>query len=295
MVGRLVLAVCILAVLATQVTTARADEDRIVLPIPYRSQFDGSYYEGANCGPASMGMILEGFGGQPVSTAEVRALTNKLQGSEAWDGVHIYNLALVPGRYGMQVDGLYQGNGYRTWTAKDVRDHIRQGHVVVPEVRYRYLPGHEGATIWDDHYIIILGLIGDNFVYHDSAFRDGIGAYRTISESQLMNAMARSEFPRAAFAVIPPPPPPPSSPPSPAPTPVVPALSAPGHGDAQPEEVPTPMPGVLFYAGEFESSQEQELSASAANPEGSPALQMGLALTGLLSLVTIGVTVSRRW
>src|SRR3989304_6070666 len=126
-VGRLFLAICVSAVLAAQVGIAWADDERVMLKIPYRCQFDGSYYEGANCGPATMGMILEGFG-QPVSTAETRALANKLAGSDAWDGVYIYNLAGIPEHYGLQLEGLYQGSGYHTWTADDIRQHIRKGH-----------------------------------------------------------------------------------------------------------------------------------------------------------------------
>ena len=306
-VGRLLLAIYILATLAlaTQVTTVLADDERIILNIPFRSQFDGSYYAGANCGPATMGMILEGFG-QPVSTAETRALANKLAGSDAWDGVYIYNLAGIPEHYGLQLEGLYQGSGYHTWTADDIRQHIRKGHVVVPEVRYRFLPGHEGAQVWDDHYIAIFGLIGDSFVYHDSAFQDGAGAYRTISESQLKIAMGRSDFPNAAFAVVPPPPPPPTPSPIPSPTPT---LSAPGYGELMPAEAPPiseaaqlvpaetlPVsPAPEHAAEEPHDLREQELSSPTTNPRNSLPLQMGLTLAGLLSLATIGVAVSRRW
>lgn len=312
-VGRLLLAVCILAVVAAQVSTAWADDERIILRVPYRSQFDGSFYEGANCGPATMGMIVEGFVG-PVSTAEMRALSNKIQGSDAWDGVYIYNLAQMPRHYGLQVEGLYEGNGYHTWTAADIRDHIRKGHAVVPEVRYRYLPGHEGMTIWDDHYIVIFGLIGNNFVFHDPAFReDGEGSYRQITEAQLMNAMRRSEFPGAAFAVVPPPPPPtptptavPTATATPSPTPV---LSAPGFGEVMsagsasnaaaaqlvPIGTPVVVPAGVVLVGEPVSSEDQASSTEPTRAQSSPVLKMTLALAGLLSLGTIGVAVSRRW
>ena len=54
------------------------------LPEPvYRTQLDGSRYARSNCGPASLGMVLDAYGVQ-LSTLELRQLTHTLQGN--WPG-----------------------------------------------------------------------------------------------------------------------------------------------------------------------------------------------------------------
>src|SRR5205814_9519215 len=40
----------------------RHPSDDYVLPLPYRSQLDGSPYAGANCGPTALSMVLAYYG-----------------------------------------------------------------------------------------------------------------------------------------------------------------------------------------------------------------------------------------
>ena len=51
-----VLAVTVLA--ASGAAPALADEDGVLIRLPYRSQIDDSPYARANCGPASLAMVL---------------------------------------------------------------------------------------------------------------------------------------------------------------------------------------------------------------------------------------------
>ncbi|HEY3115953.1 MAG TPA: hypothetical protein VGK54_04355, partial [Chloroflexota bacterium] len=44
------------------VTTALLSSDRFQLAMPFRTQKDGDRFQGANCGPAALGMVLQAFG-----------------------------------------------------------------------------------------------------------------------------------------------------------------------------------------------------------------------------------------
>src|SRR5687767_290763 len=58
-------------------------ESAVRLPIPYRTQLDGSAYQSANCGPASVGMVLQAFG-KYLPTTDIRRAANRMQGTTGW-------------------------------------------------------------------------------------------------------------------------------------------------------------------------------------------------------------------
>src|ERR1700730_11770340 len=109
---------------------------------PYRSQLDGSAYAEANCGPTAVGMVLETFG-VSVPARQLRAA--------ALDAQHMYGngvgtlitaLAQVVQQNGLQTMDLRdESGGLRHWGLDEIRAHIRAGHPVVVQVRYRSLPG----------------------------------------------------------------------------------------------------------------------------------------------------------
>ena len=57
------------------------------------------------------------------------------------------------------------------------------------QVRFRGLPGRTFSSYFGDHYIILTGMNGDNFVYNDPLDSDGAGYGRQISPGQLQIAM----------------------------------------------------------------------------------------------------------
>ena len=75
--------------------------------------------------------------------------------------------------------------------------------MVIPQVKFRLLPGRSKSSYWGDHYIVIVGLAGGDFIYNDPVDSDGRGYGRLITAEQLEQAMdgANGEFARAAFAV----------------------------------------------------------------------------------------------
>lgn len=175
-------------------------ESGMLWQVPFRSQLDGSFYQHANCGPASLAMVLESFG-VSLPTGILRQTANRLQGSYGYlDGIGIDYLVNMAEDAGLEPEHLYDGSWYRRWYPELVRWHVRQGHPVLTLVKYRSLPGNDDSQSTSDHYVVITGLIGDSFVYNDPAFLGTGGYARIISEQGLTFAWDRSDVPRLAVA-----------------------------------------------------------------------------------------------
>lgn len=171
------------------------------LKVPYRSQLDGSPSADANCGPASVGMAMAAHG-TFVPTEELRAVANKLQGTWGTDtGFAIEHLQGVVEMHGLRGQDLYVGKSFRRWTLEDVRRHLVQGHPVIPQLRFRLMPGRDRADYFEDHYVVLTGMLGDDFIYNDPVDSDGPGYGRLMSTETLVRAWGGSYFPFAAFAV----------------------------------------------------------------------------------------------
>lgn len=189
---------------------AHAAPEGLVVPMPYRSQLDGSPYGPANCGPTSLGMALEWFG-VSVSSWDLRVAAMKAQGSWGADyrhewGVFIHHLAEVAEQHGLRASGLYtreglKVDGVRSWTADDLRNQLAQGRLVIPQLKFRAMPGRHGSAFRGDHYVVLHGFQGSDFIYSDPMPREGGGPNLRISESALLAAMEQSSNPRAAFAI----------------------------------------------------------------------------------------------
>jgi hypothetical protein len=175
------------------------------LAVPWRTQLDGSRFAGANCGPASLAMILEAFGLQQ-SVHDLRYRSHSYQGT--WGsstGTALEHLARVSEDFGVPTRGLYDGRRFRSWSIAELREEVRQGHAVMILVKYHILPGHQGSGVGYDHYIVLWDLDGDDFVYNDPAFtraRDGYA--RRISPGTLERATRSAIIPGQAVAFLPP-------------------------------------------------------------------------------------------
>lgn len=175
------------------------------LPVPYYSQYDGTAYGRANCGPASLLMSMAAFG-KHVNVTDLRRAANRMQGTTGWydAGVAIQVLAELADQHGMHVAGLYKrGGGFDRWTFDEVRDVLSRGRLVIPQVHLASLPGQGHSSRAIDHYIVITGYEGGRFYYNDPAF-DGRGGHQlAISEERLQLAWQRSDYPFAAFSIGP--------------------------------------------------------------------------------------------
>lgn len=171
------------------------------LAVPFHTQKDGDRFQGSNCGPASLAMVLDAFG-MPRGNAELRMLSHTYQGTVGYrGGTALQYVAMAARDFGIDTVGLYDGGSFHRWSIEDVREELSAGRPVVPLVKYRLLPGHESSTTRFDHYIVIYGTDGDWFLYHDPAFSTAQeGAGRWISSAQLSAAMHSSIVPGQAVA-----------------------------------------------------------------------------------------------
>jgi peptidase C39-like protein len=185
-----------------------------VFDVPYRNQLDGSAYALANCGPTALSMAL-GYYGVDASPWDLRVASMKAQHSWVTDeggysdryGVFIYNLATVAEGLGVHADGLWSRDGARTdrlhqWQPDELRREVAANHPVIVEVEYRALPAHGGSRALDDHYVVLRGMVGADFVYSDPLGIGDSGPEQEISEADLRAAMLAAAAPDAAFALV---------------------------------------------------------------------------------------------
>jgi len=176
-----------------------ATETSLVLGVPFRTQIDGTSFSLVNCGPASLAMVLIAFG-LDVDPPSVRDYLNYLVGNyDTETGTSLYVLARIAREAGLSTFGT--SSGLQGWTIDAVREQVRAGHPVITLTKYRFLPGHFGSVTDFDHYIVITGLAGDDFVYNDAAYSTEYGYNLLISPAQLQRAWAASSVPRHAVAV----------------------------------------------------------------------------------------------
>jgi hypothetical protein len=180
------------------------------ISVPYRTQLDGSDFAEANCGPTVLGMALESFGvyrTPPDLRSQVLDSEN-FDPSNADAGSYIWALADVARSNGIQTAGLYDGDGsLHHWTTDEIRVTVQRGQPVIVQVVYRALPGRETSGYYGDHYIIVTGLVGDDFLYNDPIggiqAREVPGFDREMTAQQLQRAMRASdtEYAYSAFSL----------------------------------------------------------------------------------------------
>lgn len=175
---------------------------RAQLDIPGRLQLDGSPFARANCGVASIAMILAG-GGVDYPIPALRQLANEIQPPRSYlDGLAWETLVGVAGQFGLQSRGLYSATGYRVWTFEDVHAELAAGHPVITLVKYQMLPANWASTSDSDHYIVLTGYDGSDFIYNDSAPFTGSGVGHRLNAADLQAAWDTSSLPRSALALI---------------------------------------------------------------------------------------------
>ena len=54
------------------------------------------------------------------------------------------------------------------------------------------MPGRDSSDYWEDHYVVLCGVQGEDFIYSDPTDIDGPGYGRLISAKQLEQAWSTS-------------------------------------------------------------------------------------------------------
>jgi hypothetical protein len=188
--------------LMAQVQKRVLGDGLVWLGVPFRSQIDGGEFQYVNCGPASLTMVLAGFGLE-VGPSQVRDYLNNLIDNFDTDlGTSLDVLSRIGREAGLTPMDLYSDSGgYRNWSTDAVRWHVQQGHPVITLVKYRNLPGHTSSLSEFDHYIVISGLTPNGFIYNDAAFSTTLGYGLEISDLELEYAWNNSSIPHHALAL----------------------------------------------------------------------------------------------
>ena len=87
------------------------------------------------------------------------------------------------------------------WDLDLVRQHVGPGHPVITLTRYQSLPGNANSQFLTDHYVVITGLSGDDFIYNDPAFGSNAGYGLLISGPDLERAWVFSSIPGHSLAL----------------------------------------------------------------------------------------------
>lgn len=177
------------------------DAPVVDLGVPFRTQKDGDRFQGSNCGPAALAMVLGAFGIDRAN-ADLRVLTHTYQGTVGRrGGTALEHMATVGRDFGLEPLGLYTGERFSEWSIDRVRAAVLAGQPVIALVKYRLLPGHEGSGVRFDHYVVISGLDSDSFLYHDPAYAaPEEGGARWIEAVDLDRAMAAASISRQGVA-----------------------------------------------------------------------------------------------
>lgn len=184
-------------------TDRRLDAPVFRLLVPFRTQKDGGRWQTSNCGPATLGMLLDGFGILDHATDDLRIRAHTYQGTLGMrTGTGLDHVAHVGEDLGIRTHGLYGSDGsFRRWNSAEIVAELRQGRPVMPLVRLYLVPGYEGMAPRWGHYILLTGIGPDGFYFSDSLKTDvDAGTAGVIPERQLVAAMAASHIPGQAVA-----------------------------------------------------------------------------------------------
>ncbi len=175
--------------------------ETVWLSVPFRTQMDGTYFSQVNCGPASLAMAMSAFG-ITLDPNSIREYVNFISGNVDPDaGTSLDHIARVAREAGLRTLDLYGARGYRAWDLDLVRQHVAQGHPVITLTRYQSLPGNANSRFLTDHYVVITGLSGDDFIYNDPAFGSNAGYGLLISGPDLERAWVFSSIPGHSLAL----------------------------------------------------------------------------------------------
>lgn len=184
-------------------TSRRIERDVFRLDVPFRTQKDGGPWQVSNCGPATLGMVLDAFGPAGQATDDLRYRAHWYQGTiGSRTGIALEHIAQVAGDLGVPTIGPYaEGGRFHAWSLDEIREQLRLGRPVMPLIRLYLLPGKENVGPRWGHYILLTGLADDGFYYNDSLQTDpAIGTTGWVPAAQLERAMYSSHFPGQALA-----------------------------------------------------------------------------------------------
>ena len=188
-----------------QSIAGNGSSETFLLNVPYRSQYDTSPYQNANCGPASLAMVLLAYG-LNVPNDRIRAVADSLQGTSGYnDGIALEYLQVIAKQTGLNSEGLFDLNGhYHLWSMGDIIREVRRGYPVITLVHFASLPAHAGSGSTSDHFVVIVGVTSSGFIMNDPASDQSQGFQQILRPQELIQAWRDASVPNQAIAFLPP-------------------------------------------------------------------------------------------
>lgn len=164
----------------------------ILSSIPYKSQYDLDADEGRNdCGPASIAMLLHGFG----INASTNAVFRKT-GAKSNQYVSIGQLMRAATSYGIAFDFFYN------WSIPQLIDGLQHGKAIMTLVHYgawsQINPGISTQnTFKGPHFVAVVGADDENIYVNDPLWngaRRGDGFRRAWTYAQFFDAWSTNDL-----------------------------------------------------------------------------------------------------
>ena len=168
------------------------------LGVPFHPRVPVAGPRAASQAAAAMAMVAASFGAADPDA--VAAVSDVAADDPSGDLMDIANVGWGNGLLPMDLFGAPYT--YRQWTLQEVRDHVAHGHPVVTLVDSRAMPGEDPLYSDLDHYIVIVGLTPDGFIYNDGTFSTFLGYGLEVSSAQLEAAWQNASIPRLAVAFM---------------------------------------------------------------------------------------------
>lgn len=131
------------------------------LPLHYIHQYQGNASDDVDCGPASIAMVLTGYGMRPagLSDAAFVASVRRATGEPASIGTVYDDLKRVFDQYGLNYDLVASSMpGEPAAEAQAMRDAVAGGNLVIAEVHGVVLGR---SPDYGDHWLVVVGFDGD--------------------------------------------------------------------------------------------------------------------------------------
>lgn len=132
------------------------------LPLRYIHQYQGNASDDVDCGPASIAMVLTGYGVRPagLSDAAFVATVRRATGEPASIGTVYDDLKRVFDQYGLHYDFVPSSlPGEPVAEAQAMRDAVAAGNLVIAEVHGVVLGR---SPDYGDHWLVVVGFDGDS-------------------------------------------------------------------------------------------------------------------------------------
>ena len=264
-------------------TNGAARDGSVLLDVPFRTQQDGTGYAPTNAGPAGLMMVLASYG-TDVRLGDLRGLVNGLESSYSpASQPRLETLTRIAERSGLSALDLYRGARFNEWSIEQLREALRKGHPVVTLVQGAGLPGGTPPGSVRERFITIIGVEGDELIYHDAAYPDeGAGAGLRIPSRTLEQAWQSASTPKlaAAFGLGPE-----------ARGLLDYARGQPATPTSGPSEPPTAAPTPLPTPALAVTTQQSAEVAGSGNPLGLPVHPLLIAFWAMLVFLLVGILV----